>query len=294
MSKTHVYDLKPGSGRLGRRVMSCLTAATLLFSVGVTPLSVYAEDTEKTEVSESGVQVELQADNTEPVMDDSNGKTEASTTESQSDADDLVEQATPEDSVASYSVASWTWVDTDGLLMEGEDGWGLGLAGVSTSNPLTREALAELLPAQITAVLDNNDEVTLDLTWDLTSIPEEGTATGDYTVTAALADETYVLGETAAPLTITIQLGGAETYAELPAGEAPYSEHIVNGVSPNGTTIDLFDYWITSQTAEDNSNGDGTAFINQGINSDHALLFGNGLKDYNGKNGAAWFGDWNV
>lgn len=301
MSKTHVYDLKPGSGRLGRRVMSCLTAATLLFSVGVTPLSVYAEDTKKAEVLESGVQVELQADNTEPVMDDSNGKTEASTTESQPDADDVVEQATPEDSVASYNVASWTWVDTDGLLMEGEDGWGLGLAGVSTANPLTRGALAELLPAQITAVLDNNDEVTLDLTWDLTSIPEEGTAAGDYTATAALADETYVLGETAAPLTVTIQLGGAETYTKLPEGEAPYSDHIVNGVSPNGTTIDLFDYWVTAnQTDADNNSLNGAneeqakALINGGINNNHALIFGNGLADYNNKNGAQAFGSWNT
>lgn len=58
-----------------------------------------------------------------------------------------------------------------------------------------------------------------------------------------------------APLAVTVQAGGAESYAhaDLPSGTPPYQNHIVDGVSPNGTTINLFDYWITNQNDSDNS-----------------------------------------
>lgn len=61
----------------------------------------------------------------------------------------------------------------------------------------------------------------------------------------------------------------------LPTGEAPYSEHIIDGVSPNGTTINLFDYWITTQ--EDPDNEGPANLLTSGINNDHALLFGASL-----------------
>ena len=58
------------------------------------------------------------------------------------------------------------------------------------------------------------------------------------------------------------------------------------GVSPLGTTINLFDYWLTNQTASDKENPDN--FENKGINQDHALLFGNGMGDMQNN-----YGDWN-
>lgn len=192
-----------------------------------------------------------------------------------------------------YCVVSWEWIDGQQLLTESEGDWGLGLAGVSQAEPLSQETLAAFLPDEITATTDSGETVTLTLTWDLSNLPEEGTYEGEYTLTASLPDP-YALTQDAEPLNVTLQLGSGETYSSLPSGTPNYSEHIVNGVSPNGTTIDLFDYWITGQTDADNSNGEGTTFINHGINSGHALLFGNGLGDYNNKNGAAWFGDWNV
>lgn len=70
----------------------------------------------------------------------------------------------------------------------------------------------------------------------------------------------------------------------LPTGEAPYSEHIIDGVSPNGTTINLFDYWITTQ--EDPDNVDPANLLTSGINGGHALLFGASLGDKG-------YGDWN-
>ena len=61
----------------------------------------------------------------------------------------------------------------------------------------------------------------------------------------------------------------------LPTGEAPYPDHIIDGVSPNGTTINLFDYWITTQEGADNK--DPANLLTSGINHGHALLFGASL-----------------
>lgn len=52
----------------------------------------------------------------------------------------------------------------------------------------------------------------------------------------------------------------------------PFGDHVINGISPNGSTINLFDYWITNETDSDKSNP--VNYINKGINSDHALIFG--------------------
>lgn len=80
---------------------------------------------------------------------------------------------------------------------------------------------------------------------------------------------------------MTVQVGGAESYnLTMPSGKPPYSDHIVNGVSPNGTTINLFDYWLTSQDASDDSNPSGIEGL--GINKDHTLkFFRNGLGGWN-------------
>ena len=185
-----------------------------------------------------------------------------------------------------YCVVSWEWVDDQQLLTQLEGGWGIGLSGGSEDNPLTREAVAELLPGAITAMTHSGQEVTLEIAWNLTALPEESIPDGDYSLTAALP-ESYTMTEEAAALTITLQIGGTETYTVLPRGEIPYQDKIINGLSPNGTTIDLFDYWITSQTAADDVN-DMEKFINQGINANHALLFGKGM------NKASELGDWNI
>ena len=70
----------------------------------------------------------------------------------------------------------------------------------------------------------------------------------------------------------------------LPTGEAPYPDHIIDSVSPNGTTINLFDYWITTQGDADNE--DPAGLLTSGINNGHALLFGASLGDKG-------YGDWN-
>lgn len=176
-----------------------------------------------------------------------------------------------------YCVRTWDWVDPLGALTQAEQGWVLALPGVGPEQPLTRDAAASLLPAQINATLQNGQPASLALTWDLSAIPEAGAAAGEYPVLASLADPTYALPQGDA-LSITIQAGGAQTYAlEMPYGEPPYADHIVQGISPLGTTIHLFDYWLDSQTAADNEVNHSTPFLSKGINNGHALLFGKGM-----------------
>lgn len=176
-----------------------------------------------------------------------------------------------------YCVRAWAWVDPLGALTQAEQGWVLALPGVGPEQPLTRDAAASLLPAQINATLQNGQPASLALTWDLSAIPAAGAAAGEYPVLASLADPTYALPQEDA-LSITIQAGGAQTYAlEMPTDEPPYADHIVQGISPLGTTIHLFDYWIEGQTTADNEVNHSTPFLSEGINNDHALLFGKGM-----------------
>lgn len=187
-----------------------------------------------------------------------------------------------------YCVRAWDWVDPLGALTQAEQGWVLALPGVGPEQPLTRDAAASLLPAQINATLQNGQPASLDLSWDLSSIPEEGTTAGMYPVLASLADPTYALPQGDA-LSITLQAGGAQPLgSKLPSGDPPYHEHIVPGISPLGATIHLFDYWLDSQTADDSGKNHSTPFLSKGINNGHALLFGKGL-DGNKNN----IGDWN-
>lgn len=187
-----------------------------------------------------------------------------------------------------YCVRAWDWVDPLGALTQAEQGWVLALPGVGPEQPLTRDAAASLLPAQINATLQNGQPASLDLSWDLSAIPEAGAAAGEYPVLASLADPTYALPQGDA-LSITIQAGGAQPLdSKLPSGDPPYHEHIVPGISPLGTTIHLFDYWLDSQTADDSGKNHSTPFLSKGINNGHALLFGKGL-DGNKNN----IGDWN-
>lgn len=54
-----------------------------------------------------------------------------------------------------------------------------------------------------------------------------------------------------------------------------YQDHMLSGVSPRGTTINLFDYWLDSQDAKDSENPGNYTEI--GINKDHVFKFGKGI-----------------
>ena len=59
------------------------------------------------------------------------------------------------------------------------------------------------------------------------------------------------------------------------AARAATDDNTVAGVSPRGTTINLFDYWLTAQDAADDANP--ADYKNLGINADHVLKFGKGM-----------------
>lgn len=61
-------------------------------------------------------------------------------------------------------------------------------------------------------------------------------------------------------------------FATVPVvAQAAMSDYTVPGVTPNGTTINLFDYWLTTQGGADNS--DPYDANNAGINDGHSLKF---------------------
>lgn len=64
------------------------------------------------------------------------------------------------------------------------------------------------------------------------------------------------------------------------SANAAVSDHVISGVSPRGTTINVFDYWINDQNANDQSNPDN--WQNMGINAQRTLLFGCGMDKISG------------
>lgn len=182
-----------------------------------------------------------------------------------------------------YCVVDWQWSDPQQMLTQEEDGsWSLYVPGVSASAPISRQGLQGLLPEEIAVYMDDTTRTTIAIAWDLAAVPDDA-AGGDYLLEAYPADGTYALTETAQPLEVTLRLGGAETYElVMPSGTPPYSKHIVTGVSPAGTTINLFDYWLVDRTTRDdvnpptNDNDPSTWLVNLGINNGHALQFSKG------------------
>ena len=88
----------------------------------------------------------------------------------------------------------------------------------------------------------------------------------------------------AAMLPVSVAAAG-----ELPSGTPAYEQNTFVGVSPLGTTINLFDYWLIDQKARDDVNPPN--FENEGINQGHALLFGSGMGDV--PYGHPGYGSWN-
>ena len=89
----------------------------------------------------------------------------------------------------------------------------------------------------------------------------------------------------AAALTGLMLIGsGITVQAETEKAEtekAGLQDHIVQGISPSNTKIDLFDYWLVEQGTADNA--DPSDFQSKGINKDHYLKFSS--SSYGSENG---------
>ena len=91
-----------------------------------------------------------------------------------------------------------------------------------------------------------------------------------------------------------------QTLQQYPTGSPTNESHIINGLTPKGTTFDLFDYWIEGQYDEELLSEDakvvgryGVPFTDLGINDGHALLFTKGLREAESDDGDL-YGDWNL
>lgn len=143
---------------------------------------------------------------------------------------------------------------------------------------------------------------TLTLTWDTAALTYP-LAGGDYTVTAALP-EGYALDEAAPALAVVVKVPGAEEEdtpaadnflsdsASAPSMMANDGDYVagdsVQTVSPVGTTINLFDYWIDSEKEDQNFEAPSLFInwgkvvssndkdLNKGINYNHLLKFSKG------------------
>lgn len=190
------------------------------------------------------------------------------------------------DKLSATLITEWSWADGDEL-QETDGVWGIGMPGANEDNPLTQDILLSMLPTQINATTADGENVVVDITWDLSSIPDEGIWSGDHTFTANL-EGAYSLTEDASPLSVKVELGGAETYT-IPTGtldNAWSKENIVpNTIDAVGTTVNVFDYWIFDRDAPDyyaNQNQEPNV-SDSGINEGHAFNFRqSGAHDYDG------------
>lgn len=198
---------------------------------------------------------------------------------------DEAENQTPTDQIdtdetVSNSVTDWQWNDPDGNLTYSDENqrWELNVPGASEENPLTQDALSSMLPTQITVTLSDGQQVVLDITWDLSSIPAEGVWEDELSVTATINDPNYASLEGLSALQLALVLGEADTLAS----QDHLNANKVEGVTPKGTTINLFDYWLSSQNEGDDTNP--PDYLNAGINVDHVLKFGKGIGEDNNTN----------
>ena len=263
--------------RRKRRVIACLLALTLVLSsggisalakedTGSTGGTVSEEPQEKTGSQTSGQDTSVEENDGEATGEQQGSETSSETDQTQGENGTTANGQPAENTQqTSMQVVGWNWIDEDGVLQNTENVWGLGAPGASEENPLTQDALLEMLPKEVELTLSDGSKKTAALTWDLSAIPAEGIWSGDVTVTATV-DGTYSFMEGTAPIEVKVELGGAETY--------DLSGHTVEGLSPQGTTINLFDYWTGqngNEVAEDTDDG---------INQDRLLHFHSGDPKY--------------
>lgn len=220
-----------------------------------------ASDGEKTDQNGSGQNTGSEdGENTEDTSEDTTSGGAAT-------AGDTADKTGTDETANAAMITDWSWIDEDGILQENDGVWGIGVPGASEDDPLTQDALLEMLPKQINATLSDGSDVTIDLTWDLSAIPEEGVWNGEYTVSASV-DKTYSVSKDISAFRVIVTAGGSENYAASPDNLA---NGRVEGISPQGTTINVFDYWQTDATEPD---GDYNGDRNHGINTGTPFKFG--------------------
>lgn len=250
--------------------------------------------------------------------EDSSGETDTEDSSTDDDSDsDITEESSGEDSALpeednqqkDVHITAWTWVDEDEILMEYEGEWYLSLPGMDPQE-MTEEEINEtllaMLPVEILATLSNGEEISIPIAWDLSSpqlvtpdTEDTESITTDmlYRLNAVLYGD-YPLADDAESPYVLCAFSGVELYAATYPGsrtvlseqelEKALETHQVKGLTPAGTTVNLFDYVASHDGAvgkdltvkEALSTGHSAAKPsewNKGINANRLLLFGDSM-----------------
>ena len=175
-------------------------------------------------------------------------------------------------------IIGWTWVDEEEFLTEYDGEWYLSLPGAERDD-LTEELLEEMLPKKLCVELSDGETEYLPITWDFSPLLD---ISQTYFRLDAEIEEGYVLDEDVDAPYVLLEYGGAELYAEYPGkrreltADDHLEDHTVQGITPAGTTVNLFDYDPQIGNRDNDVLPDGARFedYSKGINENALLLFG--------------------
>lgn len=212
---------------------------------------------------------------------------DSSASKSASQAADSQTDAQPSDTY----ITDWSWDDKDGVLVESDGTWYLALFAEDAKN-VDEDDVEALLPKNMSVTLANGEKTSVLILWNEgrgVFSEKVGSPLGDggdaYQVKASI--DGYTLAEGVPAPAVTILFGGAEAYDALYPGtrtllrqdqiadDSFWAGHQVHGITPAGTTINLFDYDF-GITGDDDVLPNGAKFedYSNGINSNALLLFG--------------------
>ena len=176
-------------------------------------------------------------------------------------------------------IIGWTWVDEEEFLTEYDGEWYLSLPGAERDD-LTEELLEEMLPKKLCVELSDGETEYLPITWDFSPLLD---ISQTYFRLDAEIEEGYVLDEDVDAPYVLLEYGGAELYAGTYPGtridltdDDHLEDHTVQGITPAGTTVNLFDYDPQIGNRDNDVLPAGAKFedYSNGINKDALLLFG--------------------
>lgn len=167
----------------------------------------------------------------------------------------------PDDNQNNTFVVEYWSVDSDVLVFENGQ-YVLNLSA-SIDSPVTKDIVSSMLPSHVLI----QDGSAVPVTWDYSQIPEEGITDGGTYVVSGTLPEGYTLAEGVETIEVQLVTTPAEVLA---VNDEKYL--VGDAVSPGGTVINLFDYWVSDDRfASDKNNNAWDS--NTGINQGHNLKF---------------------
>lgn len=212
---------------------------------------------------------------------------DSSASKSASQAADSQTDAQPSDTY----ITDWSWDDKDGVLVESDGTWYLALSAEDAKN-VDEDDVEALLPKNMNVTLANGEKTPVPILWNgrrgvFSEKVESPLGDGGDAYRVKASIDGYTLAEDVPAPAVTILFGGAEAYDEYPGtrqgltdaeknDDSFWAGHQVHGITPAGTTVNLFDY--DPQIGSDGNDvlPAGAKFENysNGINQDALLLFG--------------------